>query len=81
MPRKIILDVDTGSDDACAIMLAHLRPEIQLEAVCTVKGNQPLKNTTENTLRIRDLLNADFPIYLTFVGKSILDKLVQCSNA
>lgn len=63
MPRKIILDVDTGSDDACAIMLAHLRPEIQLEAVCTVKGNQPLKYTTENTLRIRELLHADFPVY------------------
>ena len=63
MSRKIILDVDTGSDDACAVMLAWLHPEIQLEAVCTVKGNQPLANTTENTLRIRDLLNADFPVY------------------
>ena len=63
MPRKIILDVDTGSDDACAVMLAWLHPEIQLEAVCTVKGNQPLPYTTENTLRIRELLKADFPVY------------------
>ena len=63
MPRKIILDVDTGSDDACAIMLAQLRPEIDLIAVCTVKGNQPIEYTTENTLRIRDLLHADFPVY------------------
>ncbi|MCR4632953.1 MAG: nucleoside hydrolase [Erysipelotrichaceae bacterium] len=63
MPKKIILDVDTGSDDACAIMLAQLRPEIDLIAVCTVKGNQPIEYTTENTLRIRDLLHADFPVY------------------
>ena len=63
MPRKIILDVDTGSDDACAIMLAHLHKDIDLIAVCTVKGNQPIEYTTENTLRIRELLNADFPVY------------------
>lgn len=63
MPRKIILDVDTGSDDACAIMLAYLHQDIDLLAVCTVKGNQPLQYTTENTLRIRDLLHADFPVY------------------
>ncbi|MBQ6333880.1 MAG: nucleoside hydrolase [Erysipelotrichaceae bacterium] len=63
MPRKIILDVDTGSDDACAIMLAYLHPDIDLQAVCTVKGNQPIQYTTENTLRIRELLNADFPVY------------------
>ena len=63
MARKVILDVDTGSDDACAVMLAYLHKEIDLVAVCTVKGNQPLKNTTENTLRVRELLNADFPVY------------------
>ncbi len=63
MARKVILDVDTGSDDACAIMLAYLHPEIDLVAVCSVKGNQPLKFTNENTLRIRELLGADFPVY------------------
>ena len=63
MPRKIILDVDTGSDDACAIMLAQLHKDIDLVAVCTVKGNQKIEYTTENTLRIRDLLKADFPVY------------------
>ena len=63
MAKKVILDVDTGSDDACAIMLAYLHKEIDLVAVCTVNGNQPLKNTTENTLRIKDLLKADFPVY------------------
>ena len=63
MARKVILDVDTGSDDACAVMLAYLHKDIDLVAVCSVKGNQPLKNTTENTLRVRELLGADFPVY------------------
>ena len=76
MTRKVILDVDTGSDDACAIMLAYLRKEIDLVAVCTVKGNQPLVNTTENTLRIRDLLKADFPVYRG-CSESIVSYLIE----
>ena len=52
MKRKLILDVDTGSDDACAIMLAALHNDLDLVAVCSVSGNVPLENTTENTLRV-----------------------------
>ena len=37
--RKIILDVDTGTDDAIAIMTAYLDPDIDLLAVCSVAGN------------------------------------------
>ncbi len=85
MPRKIILDVDTGSDDACAIMLAYLHKDIDLIAVCTVKGNQPLEYTTENTLRIRDLLHADFPIYRgcsgSLVRNIIYPRLAPTPNA
>ena len=85
MPRKIILDVDTGSDDACAIMLAYLHKDIDLVAVCTVKGNQPIEYTTENTLRIRDLLNADFPVYRgcsgSLVRNIIYPRLAPTPNA
>ena len=63
MPRRIILDVDTGSDDAVAILLAALSPEIKLEAVCSVAGNKPIENTTENTLRVLELLGSDVPMY------------------
>ena len=85
MPRKIILDVDTGSDDACAVMLAYLHKDIDLVAVCTVKGNQPLEYTTENTLRIRDLLHADFPVYRgcsgSLVRNIIYPRLAPTPNA
>lgn len=61
--RKIILDVDTGSDDAVAIIAAVLSPDIQLEAICTTQGNRDIDTTTENTLRVVELLKADVPVY------------------
>ncbi len=63
MAEKIILDVDTGSDDAVAIMTAILSPEIQLEAICSVAGNKAIDKTTENTLRVVQYLDADVPVY------------------
>ena len=51
--RPLILDVDTGSDDALAILTALLSPEyFEVLGICTVHGNRPLPNTTENTLRV-----------------------------
>jgi inosine-uridine nucleoside N-ribohydrolase len=38
---KLILDVDTGTDDAVALMLAALHPEVELVAATTVNGNVP----------------------------------------
>ena len=62
--RKIILDVDTGTDDAVAIMMAGLHPELRLVACTTVNGNVPVANCTDNTLRTLDLIGrADVPVY------------------
>jgi len=52
MPRKIILDVDTGGDDAVAILLAGHDPTLQMVAVTVTHGNGPLETTLDNTLRI-----------------------------
>ena len=49
---KIILDVDTGSDDAIALCAAMLSDELEVLGICTVGGNVELKNTTDNTLRV-----------------------------
>ena len=57
MPRKVILDVDTGSDDAVAIITALLSPEeFDVLGICTVNGNREVRLTTDNTLRVLDLL-------------------------
>lgn len=63
MTTKIILDVDTGSDDAVAIMVAALSPELEVLGICTVNGNRGLEFTTENTLRVLDHIGATIPVY------------------
>ena len=63
MKKKIILDVDTGSDDAIAVMLAGLSEELDLIGVSTVNGNRNIDITTTNTLRLVDYLDLDIPVY------------------
>jgi inosine-uridine nucleoside N-ribohydrolase len=64
MSRKVILDVDTGTDDAVAIMFAALHPGLDLIGVTTVNGNVPLENTTDNTLRVLDWIGrSDVPVH------------------
>ncbi len=60
---KVILDCDTGSDDAIAIMMAILADEIDLVGICTVAGNKALHYTTENTLAVVEALNSDVKVY------------------
>ncbi|MBR6956987.1 MAG: nucleoside hydrolase [Erysipelotrichaceae bacterium] len=62
--KKIIMDVDTGSDDALAIMLAILSKKLEVEAICSVEGSRPAENAADNTLRVLHLLNReDIPVY------------------
>lgn len=60
---RIILDVDTGTDDALAIMMAALSPEIELLACTTVWGNLDVAHTTDNTLRVLDHIGAEVPVH------------------
>lgn len=62
--KKVILDVDTGSDDAIALMVALRSPELEVLGITTVNGNKPVENTTENTLRVVDLLESDVPVFM-----------------
>ena len=52
MSKKVILDVDTGSDDAVAIMTALGCEELDVVGICCVWGNLDVEDTTENTLRL-----------------------------
>ena len=64
MVRQLILDVDTGTDDAVAIMLAALHPELKLLACTTVNGNVEVANCTDNTLRTLEWIGrSDIPVY------------------
>ena len=60
----LMLDVDTGVDDAVALALAVASPEIDLIGVSTLTGNVGVERTTENTLQVLDWLGAgDVPVY------------------
>ena len=64
MPTKVILDVDTGTDDAVALMTAALSPDIELVGATTVNGNTGIEDTTENTLRVLDWIGMpDIPVF------------------
>ena len=64
MARKLILDCDTGTDDAVAIMLAALHPALELLGVTTVNGNVEVARCTDNSLRTLDWIGrGEIPVY------------------
>ena len=71
--RKIILDVDTGSDDAVAIMAALLAKDLKVEAICSTWGNLDLEHTTENTLRLVEAMGKgdEVPVYKGCYGPMV----------
>lgn len=58
MRRRVILDVDTGVDDALALMLAIRSPELEVLGITTVSGNVPVARSTANTLLVLEMLGA-----------------------
>lgn len=59
----VILDVDTGVDDAYALMLAVRSPLVELRAVTCVAGNAGLSKVLANTRHVLDVTGAgDIPI-------------------
>lgn len=57
--RPVIMDVDTGVDDALAIALAVNSPEIALLAITTLAGNIDIDNATRNTQAVLAWLGRD----------------------
>ena len=65
MTKKVILDVDTGCDDAVALLMAGHHPELELVAALPVHGNAPLGQTLDNTLRLLEAGHlAHVPVYV-----------------
>jgi inosine-uridine nucleoside N-ribohydrolase len=53
-PLPVVLDVDTGVDDACALLLAATHPGLDLVAVTCVAGNATVDDVVANTLTVLD---------------------------
>lgn len=58
MPVPVVMDVDTGIDDAVALLLAARSPELELAGVGTVAGNVDAALAARNTLRVLEVAGA-----------------------
>lgn len=61
--RKVIIDTDTGADDASALMLAAKSPEIEILGVTVLVGNVDLEQGTRNALAALEMVGCDAPVY------------------
>ena len=73
---KMILDCDTGHDDAIALMIAAKHPQIDLVGVTVVAGNQTLDKTLTNTLHVCQHLGLDVPVYGGMDRPMVRDRIV-----
>jgi purine nucleosidase len=62
--KKFIIDADTGSDDAVAILLALQHPDIDVLGITVVSGNVPLKQGVINTLATVEQAEQEIKVYL-----------------
>ncbi len=58
MTTPLVIDTDSGVDDAIALLVVVASPEVDLRAVTTVYGNVSLAQATENALRVLALAGA-----------------------
>lgn len=78
--KPVILDVDTGIDDAIAILLAVASKEIDLIGITTVSGNVHVEKATRNTKRVLKLINReDIPVHKGR-GNPLVRPLVDASQ-
>lgn len=57
MKRDVILDVDTGIDDAVAIALATYSNKLNVKLITTIAGNMSVNEVTKNTLNFLQTIN------------------------
>ena len=60
--RPFIIDCDTGTDDAIALMAAFGCPEINVRAITSVNGNVPEEYTSANNLNLTEYLGIDVEV-------------------
>jgi purine nucleosidase len=63
VPRRLLIDTDTASDDAVALVMALRTPSVDVEAITVVAGNVPLDQAVQNALYTRDLCGSSVPIH------------------
>jgi purine nucleosidase len=60
--RTFLIDTDTASDDAVALIMALRAPDARVAAITVVAGNVELQQATRNALYTVELCGADVPV-------------------
>lgn len=71
---RFIIDTDTASDDAVALVMALKHPTAQVEAITVVAGNVPLEQAVQNALYTVELCGSQVPVYAG-LSKPLMRKL------
>ncbi|XP_030063339.1 uncharacterized protein LOC115472937 isoform X2 [Microcaecilia unicolor] len=62
--KLLLIDVDCGTDDAQAIMMALAAPNVKILGITCVTGNTSLDNVCKNVLRVLKVCKRlDIPVY------------------
>jgi purine nucleosidase len=62
--RKFLIDTDTASDDAVALLMAYHWSDVHVVAVTIVNGNVPVEQGAKNALYTLELCNVSTPVYI-----------------
>ena len=61
--RTFLIDTDTASDDAVALIMALRAPDVRVAAITVVAGNVDVRQATRNALYTVELCGTDVPVY------------------
>ena len=61
--RPFLIDTDTASDDAVALVMALRHPGVRVEAITVVAGNVPVDQGVQNALYTVELCGAGTPVH------------------
>lgn len=61
--RHFIIDTDTASDDAVALLMALAWPDVVVDAITTVAGNVSVDQATTNALYTLEVAETVVPVY------------------
>ena len=71
VPRTFLIDTDTASDDAVALIMALRAPDVRVAAITVVAGNVEVQQATRNALYTAELCGSTVPVYAG-AGKPLL---------
>ncbi|HEY1470006.1 MAG TPA: nucleoside hydrolase [Candidatus Acidoferrum sp.] len=64
MKTQFLIDTDTASDDAVALIMALRSPQVEVLAITTVAGNVDVHQASRNALYTAELCDARAPVFL-----------------